>query len=320
MFNPEDYKDNALYQENGMVFNYQHYSVHDGPGIRTIVFLKGCPLRCRWCANPESQSRRPILVFNRKNCLGCQACAAACPTGAISFKSDSDPMVRKYPIIDRELCINCGECCKVCYAEALVLEGERTFVSDVIVEVMKDEVFYKQSGGGVTLSGGECMYQPKFAYSILKAAKEQGINTCIETTGLCTWEDLAAMIEVTDTFLYDLKHHDAAKHRVGTAVDNELIIENLKNLLKTKAHVVVRIPIIPGFNETIEDASNFGRLLNEIGAKRVHLLPFHQYGEGKYEMIGESYAYTGLKSMQNEELLIHKKTLEGYHLDVQIGG
>lgn len=320
MFEISDYENNPLYQTKGIVFNYQHYSVHDGPGIRTIVFFKGCPLRCRWCANPESLSRRPTLAFNRKNCIGCRACEEACPTGAITFEEEDGSMVHKYPQIDRELCNNCGECCKVCYPEALTMEGTETTVAEALQEVLKDEVFYKQSGGGITLSGGECMYQPKFAYALLKAAKEQGLDTAIETTGAYKWEDLQRMIPVVDTFLFDCKHYDATQHRIGTGADNSLILENLGRLLATEANVIVRIPIIPGFNDSIQDASNFGRLLNELGAKTVHLLPFHQFGEAKYEMVGKNYAYTGVKNLHDEDLLIHKKTLEGYHLKVQIGG
>lgn len=320
MFSPADYLDNPLYQNKGLVFNYQHYSVHDGPGIRTLVFFKGCPLRCRWCANPESLSRRPTLVFNRKNCIGCQACEAACPIGAISFANIKEGTTYKYPQIDRELCNNCGECVKVCYPEALQMEGHEVTVAEVIEEVMKDEVFYNQSGGGITLSGGECMYQPKFALAILKAAKEQGLNTAIETTGACMWEDLERMIPVTDTFLYDCKHYDETKHRIGTGSGNVLLIDNLRRLLAAGANVIVRIPVIPGFNDSIADAANFGRLLNELGAKQVHLLPFHQMGEMKYEMLGQTYAYAGVKNLHDEDLLIHRKTMEAYHLKVQIGG
>lgn len=316
MFSAADYLDRPLYQKKGFVFNYQHFSVHDGPGIRTIVFFKGCPLRCRWCANPESLSRRPTLLFNRKNCIGCRACAQACPNGGIRFLSPE----QKYPIIERELILEPQKLVEVCYADALHLEGFEVTVGEALEEVMKDEVFYRQSGGGVTLSGGECMYQPDFAHALLKAAREQDIGTAIETTGACAWEDLQRMTEVVDVFLYDCKHYDDVKHRVGTGSGNRRILENLERLLQTGAEVVVRIPVVPGFNETVEDAANFGRLLNALGAKTVHLLPFHQMGESKYEMLGMDYAYAGVKSMHKEDLLIHKKTIEGYHLKVQIGG
>ncbi len=282
-------------RDSGIVFNIQKFSVNDGPGIRTVVFLKGCPLRCKWCANPESQLVRAEIMWDEKKCVSCHHCIEICPRQAVSVREGRIT-------VDSSKCDGCGKCFHECPGKALKNEGELKTVREVMDVVMQDLPFYEESGGGITLSGGEMLAQPEFAGNLLKAAKENGLNTCAETTGFASGEVFAEVIENLDTILFDVKHWDSEKHKEGTAVPNELILSNLKYAIEQKKDVVPRIPVIPGFNDSMDDAANLARVIKEAGGSKCQLLPFHQFGENKYEQLGREYAYKDVTAYHREDL------------------
>lgn len=279
----------------GIVCNIQKFSVNDGPGIRTVVFLKGCPLRCRWCANPESQWTRPQLLWDRGKCLACGRCAQVCPHGALRL---DDGEVR----VEHPRCETCGLCVSRCVGRALEIRGTRRSVADVLAVVLQDRVFYEEGGGGLTLSGGELLAQPEFARALALAAREEGLHTCCETTGCAEPAVFDRVMDCMDEILFDVKHWDAEKHRAGTGVSQALPLLNLRRSLERGRQVLPRIPVIPGFNDSMEDADRLARLLRELGAQRCQLLPFHQFGENKYDMLGRDYAYANAAALHREEL------------------
>lgn len=282
-------------KDSGIVFNIQKFSVNDGPGIRTVVFLKGCPLRCRWCANPESQLVRAEILWDEKKCIGCHHCIEVCPHQAVSLKDGKIT-------VDSSKCDGCGKCFHECPGKALKNEGELKTIQEVMDVVMQDLPFYEESGGGITLSGGEMLAQPEFAIQLLRAAKENGLHTCCETTGFARQEVFASVIENLDTILFDVKHWNSDKHKDGTAVGNELILANLKYAIGQGKDVLPRIPVIPGFNDSMEDAVNLARIIKDAGGTRCQLLPFHQFGENKYDQLGREYAYKDVTAYHREDL------------------
>lgn len=284
----------------GVVFNIQKFSVNDGPGIRTVVFMKGCPLHCAWCANPESQSRNIQVMWDEKQCLHCQHCIQACPRQAVFLKEGK---IR----IHHDLCDGCGICVRECPSHALSSEGEQKSAADVMKTVMQDLPFYEESNGGITLSGGEMLAQPAFAIELLKAAHEEGINTCCETTGACDQKTFLDVIKHVDYVLMDLKHYDSKKHKEYTGIPNETILANMKAAIAMGKDVLPRIPVIPGFNAEINDARGLVQALQDVGATRCQLLPFHQFGENKYAMLGEAYAYADVKALHAEDLQVYQK-------------
>ena len=282
-------------QASGTVFNIQKFSVNDGPGIRTVVFLKGCPLRCRWCANPESQLAKPQVLWDANKCLNCGHCRQICPADAIT-RSDGRLL------IDHSACTACGACVRDCPAHALKEEGKRMTVQQVLDTVLQDLPFYEESGGGMTLSGGEMLMQPVFARNLLLAAKEEGLHTCCETTGYAKSESFATFLEVLDLLLFDVKHWDAEAHRRGTGITNELPLRNLRAAIRAGKEVLPRIPVIPGFNDSLEDAERLSARLGEAGADCCQLLPFHQFGENKYTLLGKDYPYRDVPAFHREDL------------------
>lgn len=299
--------------DKGVVFNIQRYSLHDGPGIRTVVFLKGCPLRCKWCSNPESQEQKPELSYIKSSCINCHRCVAACPLNAITPTEDGIK-------IDRTICDRCFKCVDACASGALKAEGREMSVDEVVAEVLRDESFYRNSGGGVTLSGGEVLMQYGFAAALLKALKEKGINTAIETTGYANWEHFKQVLDYTDYVLYDLKHADSDIHKEGTGVANSLILENLAKAAALDLKLIVRIPLIPGFNMDKDSVGKSIEVLKRLGHPEVNILPFHQLGSQKYVYFGKDYKLKDLKTPQDEEVEGIRRMFEENGFNAVIGG
>jgi len=268
-------------ETTGRIFDIQRFSIHDGPGIRTTVFLKGCPLRCLWCHNPEGISPQPELSFVPDRCVACGACVRACPEGA-------HRMADGHHVLKRELCRHCGACVEQCPAGALEMAGREASVSEVLSEAVRDRPFYETSGGGVTLSGGEPTMQPEFCLALLRAARAEGLHTCVDTCGYCEWSRLEQMLPLVDLWLFDFKESDTQRHRDYTGVPNGRILENLRRLCASGARLVLRCPIIPGLNDRDDHFEAIRRLAAELGLSRVELLPYHGFGDGKVERFGLS--------------------------------
>lgn len=260
------------------IFDIKRFAVHDGPGIRTTVFFKGCPLRCKWCHNPESVSAAPVMGYYAHKCLGCGSCVSACTQNAHIIEDGIHKFIRGK-------CIACGACVSECPAKALELYGRFTDTESIIKTLTEDKIFYDTSGGGITLSGGECLLQPEGCAEILRAMKESGINTAVDTCGNIPRSALDTVIPYTDIFLYDLKHIDSEKHRTGTGVENGLILDNLKYLSGSGQKIEIRIPLIVGYNDGA--ISEIGNYLKELrGITAVKILPYHNFAGSKYEAIG----------------------------------
>lgn len=274
----------------GAIFNIQRYSIHDGPGVRTLVFLKGCPLRCKWCANPESAKAKAQIAYNKALCTDCGACLTGCPAGAIQ----RDGIFGRR--IDDDKCIQCGKCVRLCPANALKTVGRIAEVEEIVREVCKDRVFYRKSGGGVTLSGGEPFAQPDFACELLRAFKEKRISTAAETTGAVPFDAIEKSLDATDLFLYDVKHMDDAVHKRYTGASNERILKNLDRINSAQKRIWIRVPLISGVNDTEENMDRTVALAVSLsGVERVELLPYHEYGVGKYAQLGLKYELEGMK-------------------------
>ena len=288
----------------GIIFDIDRFATHDGPGIRTTIFLKGCPLSCLWCHSPESQSARPELLFRPDKCVACGLCEQACPRGALKLKEQAFPhgalkMSESSAVLDRSRCDQCGICCETCYSGALELAGREVSVEEIVERVARDAPYFTTSGGGVTLSGGEPLAQPEFTNELLSAFKEKGIHTAVETTGYCPWESLSRISEVTDLFLYDLKAVDDAIHRRYTGVSSERIIENLKRLCAGENEVQVRVPCIPGVNDSPEQIGNLSAVAAAAGARSIALLPYNGAAAAKYAWIGREYELDGAGRQDN---------------------
>ena len=297
-------------EKPGLVFNIQKFSLHDGFGIRTLVFLKGCPLQCEWCANPEGQSFLPELAYTEAKCIGvadCGFCKQACNRGAIAEGRDGKIA------IDRTRCDSCGACVEVCPAQALARFGEYMSVDQVIHTVEEDSGFYSRSGGGVTIGGGEPLSQAGYVMRLLERARSRGVDTAIETCGWCDWKDMAMVCRHVDQIFYDIKCMDPEKHKRRTGVSNRLILENFRKLCGAfpQVRTVVRTPVIPGFNDTVEDIREIAVFLNTLpGVVQYELLPYHGFGEQKYHRIGKVYRLSHIKPLEKDHLNILKRVAE----------
>ena len=264
----------------GRIFEVQRFSIHDGPGIRTTVFMKGCPLRCIWCHNPDGALPDRMLSFLPERCIGCDYCVQICPNQAHLMESGLHKL-------DRTLCEVCGACTEECYAHALELIGRDVTVRDVIDEVMRDRPFYETSGGGITLSGGEPTNQMDFTEALLRLVREEGLNTCVETCGFTDFHNLEIIRDLVDLFLYDLKETDPQRHKDYTGVSNEAILTNLRKLHERGATILLRCPIIPGYNDRTDHFEAIIALANELpNLVGIELMPYHPFGESKLQRLG----------------------------------
>lgn len=294
----------------GLVFDIKHYAIHDGPGIRTTVFLKGCSLNCPWCHNPESKRHQPEFMWNSSRCIGCKSCVEVCPEGAVRLSERLE--------VNESLCTQCLRCIEICYSGALELVGYEMTVDDVVEEIMKDRVFHEESGGGVTFSGGEPLTQPHFIKELLDACHNLEIHTAVDTCGYAESKVITELIGSVDIWLYDLKHMDQEKHKVTIGVSNKLILKNLR-LLKDE-NVIIRLPLIPGFNDDIINLQVTGLFLRENGFKDICILPYHSAGTDKLERLYSQQPIFNAIPPDIEKLNWAVELLEEYGLTVKIGG
>ena len=264
----------------GCLADIKRFAVHDGPGIRTTLFLKGCPLACRWCHNPETISLDPEIGWLKRKCVGCRRCATVCPTGAHVFRDGAHEL-------DRDRCVVCGTCVDACLPGALEYYGRELSVEEAAAAVLEDKTFYAQSGGGCTLSGGEPLLQAGFCAELCRRLREVGVHCAIDTSGAVPWESFEAVLPQTDLFLYDLKHTDSRRHRECTDGPNRLILDNLRRLAARNAPIEIRVPLIPGVNDAEPDLQAIGEFLHGLaGITGVRLLPYHGLARSKYEAVG----------------------------------
>ena len=271
----------------GIVFNIQHFSIHDGPGIRTVVFLKGCPLRCRWCANPESQKPYPELGWSKGECIGCKSCINALKELQCRFDEGKGIVWNNEVHLDEEAAVQVR---RLCPSEALHVIGENKSVEEILEQVEKDMAFYKTSGGGMTISGGEPLMQPEFTLNLLREAKKRNVHTCIETSGLAAWEKFRPILETLDYLIMDIKCISSEKHKEQTGIGNEIILENLYKIRNDfpDLSIKIRTPVIPDFNDSEEELLQIAALTRKLKCE-YELLKYHKLGEPKYEMLHRPY-------------------------------
>lgn len=295
-----------------VVFDIQKFSVHDGPGIRTIVFFKGCPLRCVWCSNPESQDSKPEIMWYPERCRQLDNCVRVCGRGAVSVVDGSLSF-------NRDLCNACGRCAEVCYAGVWKVAGRVMDTEALFAEVAKDIEFYRQSGGGVTLGGGEPLLWPKAVRELGSKCRAAGIHVVAETCGHVSWDVFEQVSEVIDLFLYDLKHMDSNLHTRLCGAGNELILENLQRLLREKSDVVVRVPVVPGRNDSEENIEAIAKFVSRNGGTRIDLLPFHRFGAAKFNRLGRRDALVGTDPPGVEAIQRLRDLVGEYGLTLGVG-
>lgn len=295
------------------IINIQKYSIHDGPGIRTTIFFKGCPLSCWWCHNPESQNPRQEIMFFEERCTGCGLCAKKCPQKAIIIE-------KGYPVVDEHKCSLCRKCTDFCPNNARQYVGKEVTVSELMKEVMKDEVFYEESGGGVTFSGGEPLIHIDFLNEVLKKCKEKGVHTAVDTSGCVPWESFEKIFDKVDLFLYDIKHMDNEKHIKYIGSENTNILENLKMLSDRGCKIFVRMPIIAGVNDDEDHIADAIKFLSKLKVEQVNLLPYHKMGMDKYKRLKKTYMLSGSEMPSDKvmEEILNKFKKAG--IKVKLGG
>ncbi|MFX1355122.1 MAG: glycyl-radical enzyme activating protein [Promethearchaeota archaeon] len=297
--------------KEGIVFNIQRYSIHDGPGIRTTVFLKGCPLRCKWCSNPESINPFPELFLRKDRCNQCEQCIEVCSLNAIFF---DDGLIQ----INRPECNLCMKCIEACPLDVIQCTGKKVSVHEVISEVMQDELFYNNSGGGVTISGGEPLYQLEFTLNLLKKFKQKSIHTTVDTTGYAKSEDFEKILPYTDLILFDIKHLDSEIHKKETGIQNELILNNFEKALVNKKKVWVRVPVIPHFNDSNEYMEKLANFLSKKPIEKVSLLKYHEWGKHKYKYLDIIYPLKDAYFISDEKIQKFKEIIESFGLKVTL--
>lgn len=302
----------------GLIFDIQGHAIHDGPGTRTLVFLSGCPLRCAWCSNPEGMRLRPRLMYKVQNCKDCPSrCVAACPKGAVQPQDLVPPVM-----FDRVQCTQCEtfDCSEVCYRQALQISG-RWWSLDELMRVLARDRQYWGRGGGVTLTGGEPFLQNEFALGVLESCHHAGIGVCVESSGYVPQSVLQEALPFVQWLFVDLKHMDTCKHEEETGVPNRLILDNIRWLRSTDwtGRMVIRMPIVPGFNDTLENANATAKFLREVGVGEINLLPFHRMGASKYEQLGLSYDYAEQPALAQEDLAHLTAVFNDYQISCYIG-
>lgn len=295
-----------------IVTEIERSAIHDGPGLRTVVFLQGCPLRCFWCCNPETQPLRPVLLRDRKRCVGCGACASVCPRQAVSLRNGK-------AVTDRAACAGCGRCAEICPTGANKLSGKEMTLTDILNAVCRDRAYYEATGGGLTLSGGEPLRQEN-AVELLRSAKELGLSTWVETTAFVPWPVLERAAVFTDGFYADYKHPDAAALRRGTGAELSVIEENLRRLAGMGAELTLRTPVIPGFNADREILKKCFAFTASLGLKKHVLLPYHSLGREKYDKLDLSYPMGDAANMLPAELKDAAELGRAMGLEIRIGG
>jgi len=297
----------------GLVANIQRYSVNDGPGTRTTVFMKGCPLRCKWCHNVEMIGTRNEVWYSSALCTCCGNCIEICTGFAIKgYKEER--------VIDRNACTaeSCFKCIEVCHNHALTAVAKEMTIEDVLKEVKKDEIFYWRDGGGVSISGGEPLMQPQFVAELIRECQNNLLHTTLDTCGYASWYFLSKIAKRADLILFDIKHINSTKHVWGTGVSNKLILQNATKLVKL-AKIRIRVPVIPGFNDSEEEVTEIAKFIKSIGLEDVDLLPYHSYAGGKYTMYMKEYEFAKILPPSEEQMLDFKAMFEGYGLKVTIG-
>lgn len=281
--------------KKGVIFDIQRFSVHDGPGIRTVVFLKGCPLRCIWCHNPESQKMELELFFEEELCSLCGKCIRVCPQSV-------HEIIDSKRVIKREFCVKCGKCVEACLPAALTFKGRTVTVKEVVDEVLRDNEYYSKSDGGITLSGGEPLAQPAFTKDLLVYSKSCNLNTAIETCGFADWQIFEDILNYVDLVIYDIKIYDSVLHKAHCGIENSLILQNLKGAVVGGKSVLVRIPLIPQITETEDNLKQIGAFLSGLGIKCAELIPYHAFSKDKCKALGREYNLNHIKTQTPEEL------------------
>jgi len=305
-------------ERKAFISNVQKYNTYDGPGVRTLVFFKGCPLRCKWCSNPETFERKYTVMLKRSACINCGACVSVCPA-KIHSVSGNPP---KHEVARNLDCIGCRKCVEVCPAAALSISGEVKTISELYALIEEDRLFYDMSGGGVTLGGGEVLMQPDAAANLLMVCKQNGINTAIETCGYAKQEAVLQVAEFTDLFLFDIKHFNSDRHFELTGVRNELILKNLKELLTRRFNVKVRMPLLKGINDSQDEFENVINFLmpfrDHKNFKGIDLLPYHKFGVNKYNQLDMEYPLEGDPKLSGEELAQIEGWIKKYDFPVMV--
>jgi pyruvate formate lyase activating enzyme len=298
----------------GIIFDVRRYAIHDGPGIRTTVFLKGCPLSCLWCHNPESQSPGVETIFIESRCIACGACVEACPEGALVWSETG-------PAAGPCACALCGACVAVCFAEARRMAGREATVDEVMAEVERDAVFYERSGGGVTFSGGEPLMQIEFLEALLGASRDRGFRTALDTCGYAPWESIERIRRLVDLFLYDIKIVDDAKHRELTGVSNGPILANLRALSRLGHDIRIRFAAIPGINDSDHEVKAIGALSSSLpGLIGIDIIPYNRLGAEKYARLGRPYGLPDSPALSADRIQAIAEILRSFGLRVNIGG
>jgi len=295
-----------------LVLSITRMTIHNGPGIRTLILFKGCPLHCLWCSTPESQKAEPEIAIYPSKCIHCDQCVPVCALHAINLTNETVS-------IDRSLCNNCGKCAQVCYPEAIKLLGQPMTVEELLTEAKKDTVIYKHSGGGVTISGGEPLLEPTFTVKLLRAFKEEHISVGVDTCGHVPWKNIEPVLPYIDFFLWDIKHMNLEKHRKFTGVSNKLILSNARRVSERNFPLYIRVAVIPGYNDSeknIRATCEFARSLSSV--VEVGLLPLHHLGNTRYDSLNRSYPVANIPLVPDSVLQSMKRLVKSYGLKCSI--